>query len=83
MPGERILETLQRIATAVHRLDVLSEDLRELRTAVGTGWIGLRGSWLTCANGLLGWKQAGMPTAPRCKLISHGSRQRWNGLSYA
>jgi uncharacterized protein involved in exopolysaccharide biosynthesis len=36
MPGERILETLQKIATAVHRLDVLSEDLRELRTAVGT-----------------------------------------------
>jgi uncharacterized protein involved in exopolysaccharide biosynthesis len=36
MPGERILETLQKIATAVHRLDVLSEDLRELRAAVGT-----------------------------------------------
>jgi uncharacterized protein involved in exopolysaccharide biosynthesis len=36
MPGERILETLQKIATAVHRLDTLSEDLRELRTAVGT-----------------------------------------------
>jgi len=36
MPGERILETLQKIATAVHRLDVLSEDLREMRTAVGT-----------------------------------------------
>jgi uncharacterized protein involved in exopolysaccharide biosynthesis len=36
MPGERILETLQKIATAVHRLDALSEDLRELRTAVGT-----------------------------------------------
>ena len=36
MPGERILETLQKIATAVHRLDALSDDLRELRTAVGT-----------------------------------------------
>jgi uncharacterized protein involved in exopolysaccharide biosynthesis len=35
MPGERILETIQKIATAIHRLDALAEDLRELRTAVG------------------------------------------------
>lgn len=34
MPGETILQTLQKIATAVHRLDVLAEDLRELRTTV-------------------------------------------------
>ena len=34
MPGESILQTLQKIATAVHRLDVLAEDLRELRTTV-------------------------------------------------
>jgi uncharacterized protein involved in exopolysaccharide biosynthesis len=34
MPGERILQTLQKIATAVHRLDALAEDLRELRTTV-------------------------------------------------
>jgi hypothetical protein len=32
--GERILETLQKIATAVRRLDRLTEDLRELRTTV-------------------------------------------------
>jgi uncharacterized protein involved in exopolysaccharide biosynthesis len=36
VPGERILETLQKIATAVHRLDRLTEDLRELRTTVTT-----------------------------------------------
>jgi septal ring factor EnvC (AmiA/AmiB activator) len=36
MPGECILETIQKIATAIHRLDALAEDLRELRTAVGT-----------------------------------------------
>ena len=36
MPGERIMETLQKIATAVHRLDRLTEDLRELRTTVTT-----------------------------------------------
>jgi uncharacterized protein involved in exopolysaccharide biosynthesis len=35
MPGESILQTLQKIATAVHRLDALAEDLRELRTTVG------------------------------------------------
>jgi uncharacterized protein involved in exopolysaccharide biosynthesis len=34
MPGESILQTLQKIATAVHRLDVLAEDLRELRITV-------------------------------------------------
>ena len=34
MPGASILETLQKIATVVHRLDSLAEDLRELRTAV-------------------------------------------------
>ncbi|HEV8715287.1 MAG TPA: hypothetical protein VGX03_20955 [Candidatus Binatia bacterium] len=34
MPGESVLQTLQKIATAVHRLDVLAEDLRELRTTV-------------------------------------------------
>jgi uncharacterized protein involved in exopolysaccharide biosynthesis len=34
MPGESILQTLQKIATAVHRLDALAEDLRELRTTV-------------------------------------------------
>jgi uncharacterized protein involved in exopolysaccharide biosynthesis len=34
MPGERILQTLQKIATAVHRFDALAEDLRELRTTV-------------------------------------------------
>jgi uncharacterized protein involved in exopolysaccharide biosynthesis len=36
MPGARILETLQKIATVVHRLDALAEDLRELRTVVST-----------------------------------------------
>ena len=34
MPGASILQTLQKIATVVHRLDALAEDLRELRTAV-------------------------------------------------
>ena len=34
MPGAGLLETLQKIATAVHRLDALAEDVRELRTAV-------------------------------------------------
>src|SRR5215475_5475831 len=34
MPGASILETLQKIATAVHRLDTLAEDVRELRTVV-------------------------------------------------
>jgi uncharacterized protein involved in exopolysaccharide biosynthesis len=34
MPGASILETLQKIATVVHRLDSLAEDLRELRTVV-------------------------------------------------
>jgi hypothetical protein len=34
MPGTGLLETLQKIATAVHRLDALAEDVRELRTAV-------------------------------------------------
>jgi uncharacterized protein involved in exopolysaccharide biosynthesis len=34
MPGESILQTLQKIATAVHRLDALAEDLRELRSTV-------------------------------------------------
>ena len=36
MPGESFLQTLQKIATAVHRLDALAEDLRELRTVVST-----------------------------------------------
>jgi hypothetical protein len=36
MPGASILQTLQKIATVVHRLDSLAEDLRELRTAVST-----------------------------------------------
>jgi uncharacterized protein involved in exopolysaccharide biosynthesis len=36
MPGAGLLETLQKIATAVHRLDALAEDVRELRTAVST-----------------------------------------------
>jgi len=34
MPGAGLLETLQKIATAGHRLDALAEDVRELRTAV-------------------------------------------------
>lgn len=34
MAGEGLLQTLQKIATAVHRLDTLAEDLRELRTTV-------------------------------------------------
>ena len=38
MPGESILQTLQKIATAVHRLDALAEDLRELRTTGLPGW---------------------------------------------
>jgi len=36
MPGAGLLETLQKIATAVHRLDALAEDVRGLRTAVST-----------------------------------------------
>jgi len=31
MPGDTILQTLQRIATLVHRVDELTEDIRELR----------------------------------------------------
>jgi uncharacterized protein involved in exopolysaccharide biosynthesis len=34
MRGEGLLETLQKIATVIHRLDTLTEDLRELRTTV-------------------------------------------------
>ena len=34
MPGEGLLETLQKIATVVHRLDALADDLRELRTTM-------------------------------------------------
>ena len=36
MPGASFLQTLQKIATVVYRLDVLTEDLRELRTVVST-----------------------------------------------
>jgi uncharacterized protein involved in exopolysaccharide biosynthesis len=34
MAAENILQTLQRVATLVHRLDELSSDVRELRTTV-------------------------------------------------
>ena len=34
MPGASLLQTLQKIATVVYRLDALAEDLRELRAAV-------------------------------------------------
>lgn len=34
MAGEGVLQTVQKIATAVHRLDEMAEDLRELRVAV-------------------------------------------------
>jgi uncharacterized protein involved in exopolysaccharide biosynthesis len=33
-PAESILQTLQKIATTIHRLDTLAEDLRELRTTM-------------------------------------------------
>jgi predicted nucleic acid-binding Zn-ribbon protein len=33
VPGENILQSLQRFATIVHRLDVLTEEVRDLRTA--------------------------------------------------
>ena len=36
MPGENILQTLQKIATVVQRLDTLTDDLRELRTTIST-----------------------------------------------
>jgi len=32
IPGENVLQTLQKIATVVHRLDELATDVRELRT---------------------------------------------------
>jgi hypothetical protein len=31
MPGESILQTLQKLATVMHRLDAVVEDLRDLR----------------------------------------------------
>jgi uncharacterized protein involved in exopolysaccharide biosynthesis len=34
MAGEGLLQTLQKIATVVHRLETLTADLRELRTIV-------------------------------------------------
>ena len=34
MPGVSLLQTLQKIATVVHQLDVLTQDLRTLRTTV-------------------------------------------------
>jgi hypothetical protein len=34
MRGENLLQSLQRIATFVHRLDELTEDQRELKTTV-------------------------------------------------
>jgi septal ring factor EnvC (AmiA/AmiB activator) len=33
MAAESILQTLQKLATAIHRLDELADDLRELRVA--------------------------------------------------
>lgn len=36
MPGAGFLETLQKIATVVQRLDALAGDIRELRTTVST-----------------------------------------------
>ncbi len=36
MAAENILQTLQRIATLVQRLDRLAEDVRDLRTTVST-----------------------------------------------
>jgi predicted nuclease with TOPRIM domain len=33
MPGESLLQTLQKIATIVHRIDTLTEEVRELRTS--------------------------------------------------
>lgn len=35
MPGSSFLETLQKIATVVQRLDALADDIRELRTTQG------------------------------------------------
>jgi uncharacterized protein involved in exopolysaccharide biosynthesis len=36
MPAEGVLQTIQKIATAVHRLDEIAEDVRELRLTVGS-----------------------------------------------
>jgi predicted nuclease with TOPRIM domain len=33
MPGESVLQSLQKFATIVHRLDALTEEVRDLRTA--------------------------------------------------
>jgi predicted nuclease with TOPRIM domain len=38
MPGENILQTLQKVATVLHRLDVQSEEIRELRATVVAGF---------------------------------------------
>ena len=81
MAGERILETLQKIATAVHRLDRLTEDLRELRTTVTARLEKLEGQLADVRERWLGWKHPEMPAGRRCKLTWHGSGRRWNEQS--
>jgi hypothetical protein len=76
MPGASILQTLQKIATVVHWLDSLAEDLRELRTAVSTRIERLEGRWLTCAKGSPVWRLPARLIVLRCKLIWHASAQR-------
>jgi chromosome segregation ATPase len=43
MPGESLFQTLQKIATALHRLDVQAEEIRELRAVVTSGFDKLQG----------------------------------------
>ena len=81
MPGERVLETLQKIATAVHRPDALSEDLRELCMAVGTRLERLEGQLAGVRERLARLEASRDADRPQCKLISHGSRPRRNELS--
>lgn len=38
MPAENILQTLQKVASALHRLDLQKEEIRELREVVNTGF---------------------------------------------
>ena len=77
MPADGLLQTLQKIATAVHRLDEVAEHLREVRLTVSARLEKLEDHVTQMRSGSPGWKRHGRPIARKCRPSSPVSSRRW------
>jgi hypothetical protein len=78
MPANGILQTVRKIATAVHRLDEMALAIRELRLSVASRLEKLEDQMADARERLARLEASRAPTGLKCKRTWQGSRRKWS-----